>query len=74
MESYEIYLTKSAVAADLINVGLRNEAEKKKYTSTSFGFVTQDRTMIPAVYHNEGYYYAMAEYESDIPKYELIIC
>ena len=72
--SYKILITKSSQAASLISVGLREEAVRNGYISTGSGAVNQD-CRIPALYHDNGYFYAYAEYPgNDNPKYELTIC
>ena len=77
MESdYLIYLTRSAEAAQLIAAGLFAQRESMGYRNTSHGPVNQDGR-IPAVYHDAGYFYAIAErpaQEGHSPEYRLVIC
>ncbi len=77
MESdYLIYLTRSAEAAQLIAAGLFAQHESMGYRTASHGPVDQDGR-IPAIYHNSGYFCAIAERptkEGHSPEYRLVIC
>lgn len=75
--SYKIFLTKSYDAATLIAAGLRAEKERQAYLSTMFGGPAKRSKMIPEIYRDRGYYYAIAEYEGarDVrERCDIIIC
>lgn len=72
MTGYKFYLTKSREVADLIREGLRGELDKGSVASVNSGCVNED-CRIPAVYHNDGWFYAAIEYRDlDKPKYEIV--
>ena len=75
--SYKIFLTKSYDAATLIGAGLRAEHEKEGYWAAGFRGKVEGVENVPKIYHNCGYYCAMAEYKN--PKdarerFEIIVC
>lgn len=84
MNSYKIYLTKSAEAARLISDGLKGETPWSKdggeIISIGVGGVENHigESKIPLMYHNKGYFYAKIEYrngpDESCPEYSLVIC
>ena len=79
MNSYKIFITKSAIAASLTAEGLERNPSWLRLSgdvkSVTNGSVT-DEDRIPKLFHNQGYYYALIEYDAgqSRPEYSLIIC
>lgn len=79
MNSYKIFITKSTIAAGLIAEGLERNPSWLRLSgevkSISNGFVG-DENRIPKLFHNQGYCYALVEYDAgqSCPEYSLIIC
>lgn len=72
MTGYKFYLTKSREVADLIRDGLKSELSDGDAASVGSGCVNND-DRIPAIYHNDGWYYACVEYRnSNRPRYRII--
>ena len=82
MNSYKIYLTKSAETAYLISRGLREATPWSKEggatISISHGGASANNNKIPPCYQRVGYHYAMIEYrngpDDSCPEYSLVIC
>lgn len=75
--NYKIFLTKSHEAAVLIAAGLRAEKDDQAYLSTMFGGSARHSKVIPEIYRDCGYYYAIAEYEKardGRERCDIIIC
>ena len=75
-KSYEIYLTKEHSAAVLLYDALQALDDKREGFSVSWG-EAKDDCRIPAIYHEGGWFYALAEYEAPEnarPLYHLKIC
>ena len=79
MNSYKIFITKSAIAAGLIAEGLERNPSWLRLSgdvkSVTNGSVT-DEDRIPKLFHDKGYYYALIEYDAgqNCPEYSLFIC
>lgn len=75
MNSYEIYITKSIDAAHLISASLEKRMEQSGYKSIGVAFVSNGCELLPPIYWDRGYFYAVVEYESgSSPEYKLTIC
>lgn len=76
MSSYKIFLTKSSQAAYAIAHGFGCDMAQSVNGVKGVQCGSADgKDLIPAIYHNKGYFYCAAEFEeSDTPKYELIVC
>lgn len=70
-KTYKIYLTKDYGVAGLLQDALWEKYKSEVGCSNGFGYVDNEDS-IPKLYHDCGYFYAMVEYESERPKYELI--
>jgi len=79
MSSYTIFITKSSQAAYAIAHGFGCDMSRNDngIKSVQCGAV-DNKDIIPAIYHNKGYFYCAAECEnldaSKAAKYELIVC
>lgn len=80
MNSYKIYLTRSCEATHLIARGLREATpwERRGHGHTlciAHGPVADD-DRIPAIYHNDGWFFACIEYvdEDNVAKHEITVC
>lgn len=79
--SYQVYLTKSHEAAELIAEGLKAATpwtkNGGKTLSIGVGPVNEDKR-IPAIYQGQGFFYALIEYRNgedfSRPIYEVILC
>ena len=78
MIGYKIYLTKSKEVAELLSKGCvakmahAEETDGRKITSVHQGYVT-DNEHIPAIYHNDGWFYTAEYYGNlDHPMYEIV--
>jgi hypothetical protein len=79
MTSIKVFLTKSSEAAYAIAHGYGCDMQKNVNGIKSVQCGPADgKEIVPAIYHNKGYFYCAAAYEnsdgSEAPKYELIIC
>ena len=78
MPSYKIFLTKSSEVARRIQASFSGDFATEDITRTSQGKVNEDSELIPAIYHNKGFFYCTVELapfgENDTPTYELTIC
>lgn len=83
MNSYKIYLTKSAELARLISRGLREETPWCKKGGTAISVsnsngAADSNECIPELFYGQGYCYAMIEYrngpDDSCPEYSLVIC
>ena len=75
-KSYEIYLTKDPGVAALLCSALREQRDTKERLSTAWG-PAKGAHRIPAIYHEGGWYFALAEYEAPEnarPVYRIKIC
>ena len=73
MKRNEVYLTKSFEAAGLIYRGLCEKHAHAPGLRTECG-AANDAEIIPAIYFEQGYFYARAEWDSDKSVYELTVC
>lgn len=71
MKTYKVFLTKSMEVSSLLADALREQYKHNEECSSGFGCADDD-DRIPKLYHDHGYFYAMVEYKSEQPKYELI--
>ena len=71
MKTYKVFLTRSRGASSLLADALWEQYKQNEGCSSGFGCADND-DRIPVLYYNCGYFYAMVEYESERPKYELI--
>lgn len=67
---YKIFITKSHEAALTLSHAFK---VGNGINILSWGAVNGNK-LIPAIYHNNDYFYCAVEYRDDIPGYELIIC
>ena len=75
-KSYEIYLTKDPGVAALLCSALREQGDTKERLSTAWG-PAKGAHRIPAISHEGGWYFALAEYEAPEnarPVYRIKIC
>ncbi len=75
--SYRIFITKSVEAARIMRAGLMHIHSDEKVVSISQGCV-EGNSKIPAIYHEQGDFYTMIEYQNGDTgypqKYEIIFC
>ncbi|HBC93680.1 MAG TPA: hypothetical protein DCZ10_12510 [Pelotomaculum sp.] len=78
MSSYTVFLTKSSKAAAAIANGHDDINGLKGVSYGSLYSEGHKAGFIPAIYHNQGYFYCIVEHENSddlkAPEYELIIC
>ena len=78
MQSYKIYLTKSSEVAARISQSFHcGGSMPEDIKCISQGLCTGSE-LIPAIYHNKGYFYCVAELKEhgghNTPTYELTVC
>lgn len=71
MKTYKVFLTKNREVSSLLADALWKQYKQNEECSSGFGYADND-DRIPELYHDCGYFYAMVEYKSEQPKYELI--
>lgn len=73
--SYKVFLTKSSEAAYAIAHGYNCNTNGTNGIQSG---CADEKGVIPAIYHNKGYFYCAVEHEnidgSEVERYELIVC